>query len=75
MYVRQEKNSGTIQESRKQKKQKGMDMTSSLDSALPLRGNAVFGMIEHLIQMRDHGLEFDRHPSKFPHEKFLVAYD
>jgi len=50
-------------------------MTSSLDSALPLRGNAVFGMIEHLIQMRDHGLEFDRHPSKFPHEKFLVAYD
>jgi hypothetical protein len=59
MYVKQEKNSGTIQESRKQKKQKGMDMTSSLDSALPLRGNAVIGIVigimEHLMPMRDYG--------------------
>jgi len=35
---------------------KGIDITSSPASALPLRGSAVIGIMEHLMQMRDHGL-------------------
>jgi len=60
MYVKYEKNCGIIQEGRKQVEQKGIDITSSPASALPLRGSAVIGIVigimEHLMQMKDHGL-------------------
>jgi len=56
MYVTYEKNCEIIQEGRKQVEQKGIDITSSPASALPLRGSAVIGIMEHLMKMRDHGL-------------------
>jgi len=55
MYVKYEKNCGITQEGRKQVEQKGIDITSSPASALPLRGSAVIGIMEHLLPMRDHG--------------------
>ncbi len=59
MYVTYEKNCEIIQEGRKQVEQKGIDITSSPASALPLRGSAIIGIVigimEHLMPMRDYG--------------------